>query len=72
MARKSASPVVAAELGVDAHPVPVEVNTLPAVPGEVKPVPPAAAGRVPAVNVEAPVEYSALFAPTKVESPVPP
>lgn len=32
--------------GVDeAQPVPVDVNTLPAVPGEVKPVPPEAAGK---------------------------
>ncbi len=38
----------------------------------VAPVPPAATGKVPAVNVVAPLEYSALFAPTNVVRPVPP
>ena len=44
-------------------PEPVEV---------VAPVPPAKTGNVPAVSVEAPVEYRALLAPTNVVSPVPP
>ena len=38
----------------------------------VVPVPPAATGNVPAVKAEELVEYSALFAPTKPVSPVPP
>ena len=44
-------------------PEPVEV---------VAPVPPAKTGRVPAVNVEALVEYRALLAPANVVRPVPP
>ncbi len=38
----------------------------------VAPVPPAATGKVPAVKVVAPVEYSALLAPVNVVRPVPP
>jgi hypothetical protein len=56
----------------DTHAEPLDVRTLPAVPGVVKPVPPAAAGNVPAAKAELEVEYSALFAPVKVVKPVPP
>jgi hypothetical protein len=56
----------------DVHAEPLEVNTLPAVPGEVIPVPPAAAGKVPAAKAEEDVEYSALLAAVKVVNPVPP
>jgi len=35
----------------EVQPVPVEVKTLPAVPGDTKPVPPFAAGRVPVTPV---------------------
>ena len=52
--------------------MPVDVNTLPAVPGEVNPVPPAAAGSVPAVKVDEDVEYKALLVPLKLVKPVPP
>ena len=38
----------------------------------VAPVPPAATGKVPAARADALVEYSALFAPVNVVSPVPP
>ncbi len=72
VARKRAWSDVANDEAVDAHPVPVDVRKLPAVPGEVKPVPPASAGKVPAVSVDAPVEYSALLAATNVVRPVPP
>ena len=56
----------------DVHAVPLEVNMLPDAPGEVKPVPPAAAGNVPAAKAELEVEYSALLAAVKVVKPVPP
>jgi hypothetical protein len=56
----------------DVHAEPFEVNTLPVVPGEVRPVPPAAAGNVPAAKAEEDVEYSALLAAVKVVKPVPP
>jgi hypothetical protein len=72
VARKRAWSDVANDEAVDAHPVPVDVRKLPTVPGEVKPVPPASAGKVPAVRVVDPVENSALLAPAKVVSPVPP
>ena len=45
------------------EPEPVEVVT---------PVPPAKTGKVPAVSVVAPVEYTALLAAEKVVRPVPP
>jgi hypothetical protein len=56
----------------DVHAEPLEVNTLPDVPGEVIPVPPAAAGNVPAAKADEEVEYSALLAAVKVVKPVPP
>ena len=56
----------------EVHAVPLEVNILPAVPGEVSPVPPAAAGNVPATKVLADVEYRALLAALNVVKPVPP
>jgi len=64
---------VVAELGmlVEAVIVPVPLPyTYPV--RVVAPVPPAATGRVPAVKVVAPVEYSALLAPVNVVRPVPP
>ena len=72
VARKRAWSDVANDEAAEDHPVPVDIRKLPAVPGEVKPVPPAAAGNVPAVSVVDPVEYSALLAPTNVVRPVPP
>jgi hypothetical protein len=51
--------------------VPLPNSTLLAV-RVVAPVPPAATGRVPAVNPEDEVEYSALFAAVSVVKPVPP
>lgn len=55
-AKQYASSAVAAVFGDDVQPVPVDVKMLPAVPGDVKPVPPAAAGSVPAVKAVADVE----------------
>ena len=39
----------------EVHAVPLEVNTFPAVPGDVSPVPPLAAGRVPSTWVAKPI-----------------
>lgn len=64
---------VVSEFGMDAEAVKALVPfpfTYPV--REVAPEPPAATGKVPAVSVVAPVEYSALFAPVNVVRPVPP